>query len=174
MSMAQTAHFLEAFEQLCSAAHTNSKDKGFWNPDPATGGSPDNVSIPTKILLMVSELLEAFEAYRKGTLAAPCDKEATTIDPKATEPYEMVCVACNGTGFSYPHHAPANPCHICKGDMKVSYKGVRRLTNEEEELADLAIRLADYCEWRGVNLGRVILSKMAYNKGRPYRHNKVC
>jgi NTP pyrophosphatase (non-canonical NTP hydrolase) len=50
----------------------------------------------------------------------------------------------------------------------------RRLTNEEEEIADILIRLADYCGKRNIDLGRVTLAKMTYNEARPFRHGKTC
>jgi NTP pyrophosphatase (non-canonical NTP hydrolase) len=40
----------------------------------------------------------------------------------------------------------------------------------EEELADIQIRLMDTAEQLGVNLGRAIARKAAYNRTRPYRH----
>lgn len=175
MSMASTAAFLDAFERLCKGAYTNSKDKGFWNPDPATGGNPDNVSIPTKFLLMVSELCEAFEAYRKKKLDAPCDKDAFIIDPESREPVQIPCHWCSGSGFQPPNERSENVvCPSCvKGKMTVV--GMRRLTNEEEEMADVIIRIADYCGWRNIDLGRCVISKMAYNATRPHMHGgKTC
>ena len=41
------------------------------------------------------------------------------------------------------------------------------------ELADLAIRLGDYCGWRGLDLEYAIEIKAAYNKQRPYMHGKA-
>lgn len=38
------------------------------------------------------------------------------------------------------------------------------------ELADLAIRLLDYCEAVGIDLEKMIEIKMKYNETRPYRH----
>lgn len=43
---------------------------------------------------------------------------------------------------------------------------------EEEECADLFIRLADYCRARGVRLERAVIAKMNYNMGRPHKHGK--
>lgn len=40
------------------------------------------------------------------------------------------------------------------------------LTAEEEELADIAIRLFDYCGWRGVDLSKVIRIKSEVNRAR--------
>jgi len=39
-----------------------------------------------------------------------------------------------------------------------------------EELADVAIRLMDLCEYNGIDLEAEILRKHEINKGRPYRH----
>lgn len=47
---------------------------------------------------------------------------------------------------------------------------VRRITSEEEEAADLLIRLCDFCGRYEIDLGRVTLAKMAYNAGREYMH----
>lgn len=175
MSFANTVHFLDAFEQLCERAHENSKSKGFWNPDPATGGSPDNVHLPTKFLLTISELCELFEAYRRGHLDAMCDKEATVIDPKVTTPYITRCRDCGGKGDVPDHTGAEVVCRPCKGRGNMTVTGVRRLTNEEEEMADVVIRVADYCGYRGIDLGRAILSKMNYNATRPHMHGgKTC
>lgn len=38
------------------------------------------------------------------------------------------------------------------------------------ELADLVIRVLDYCEWAGIDLQAVMERKHAYNMKRPYRH----
>lgn len=46
-------------------------------------------------------------------------------------------------------------------------------TNEEEEIADAIIRLAEYCEKFSLRLDGAILAKMAYNETRPYKHGKA-
>lgn len=40
-----------------------------------------------------------------------------------------------------------------------------------EELADLVIRVGDFCGGRSINLEEAIIEKMAYNETRPYRHD---
>lgn len=42
----------------------------------------------------------------------------------------------------------------------------------DEELSDLVIRTLDLCGWLGIDLEAVIVSKMEYNTGRPYKHGK--
>jgi NTP pyrophosphatase (non-canonical NTP hydrolase) len=46
------------------------------------------------------------------------------------------------------------------------------LTCEEEECADIFLRLADYCGARGIDLGTAALVKHEYNKTRPFKHGK--
>ena len=40
----------------------------------------------------------------------------------------------------------------------------------EHELADVVIRVADMCEYYRIDLKAAIDNKMAYNRGREYRH----
>lgn len=46
-------------------------------------------------------------------------------------------------------------------------------TSEEEEMADLVIRILDYCGRKEIRLGEAISAKMNFNVTRPYRHGKV-
>lgn len=45
----------------------------------------------------------------------------------------------------------------------------------EEEMADTVIRIMDYCQGRGFNLGAAIAAKCAFNRTRGYKHGgKTC
>jgi NTP pyrophosphatase (non-canonical NTP hydrolase) len=133
--MFETAMLLDGLDNLVKVCHQNSKDKGFW-----TG--PDNDNAPTKMMLMVSEIAEMLEAYRKGN--PPCDKEVTLH------------------GGEY--EGKKSPIQILEST------GYRTITSMEEEIADLFIRLCDYCGRYEIDLGRVTLAKMAYNAQRSYMH----
>ena len=41
------------------------------------------------------------------------------------------------------------------------------------ELADVVIRVFDFAGGAGIDLEKIILEKMEYNKNRPYKHGKV-
>jgi NTP pyrophosphatase (non-canonical NTP hydrolase) len=42
----------------------------------------------------------------------------------------------------------------------------------DEEMADLAIRLGDFCQARGIDLDKVLEAKMNFNDTREYKHGK--
>lgn len=41
------------------------------------------------------------------------------------------------------------------------------------ELADVIIRVADFCGRNGIDLGGAVVKKMAYNRTRPIKHGKA-
>lgn len=106
---------------------------------------PDNDNIPTKLCLIHSEVSEWLEAFRKDP-KAPCEKimPEQRVNEKFIIPAQVVGIIDSG--------------------------GVRPITKEEEEAADVFIRLLDLCEKRGIDLARVTLAKMAYNETRDFRH----
>jgi|AACY02.3.fsa_nt_gi Superfamily I DNA and RNA helicases len=55
------------------------------------------------------------------------------------------------------------------GKPKPSDK-IEGFTSEEEEMADVVIRIADYAEYRGLRLEDAISAKLAANRKRGYKH----
>lgn len=58
----------------------------------------------------------------------------------------------------------------CDKAHKMKELGIEPLTCIEEELADIVIRAMDTAQEYGVDLGRAIVAKDAYNQTRPHRH----
>lgn len=88
----------------------------------------DAENIPEKLMLMVTELAEAMEEYRKGVAV---------------------------TAVYYERNEE-------NGAIKPEGIGV--------ELADVVIRILQFCAWHRVPLEELIVEKMAYNETRPYKH----
>ena len=42
------------------------------------------------------------------------------------------------------------------------------------ELADVVIRIFDFCGGENIDLEKIILEKMEYNESRPFKHGKKC
>lgn len=50
---------------------------------------------------------------------------------------------------------------------------IPEFTQEAAELADVIIRVADYARGFGIDLEKVVIAKMAYNRNRPHMHGKM-
>jgi NTP pyrophosphatase (non-canonical NTP hydrolase) len=58
----------------------------------------------------------------------------------------------------------------CDKSPKCEEMGLGTLTNGEEELADILIRVLDTAKTLGINIGRAVHVKDAYNQTRPFKH----
>lgn len=96
--------------------HEYAKDKGWWDKP---------VNVAAKVMLMATEVHEAFDEWRNNH--------------PLTEVY-------------YEGGRPMKP------------EGV------PVELADVVIRVLDFCEWAGIDMQAVMTEKHAYNLTRAYRH----
>lgn len=56
-------------------------------------------------------------------------------------------------------------------DMQAEH--IPGFSGEEEELADVIIRILDLANYRGLRLGEAIQAKMLYNLTRPFKHGKA-
>lgn len=104
------------------------------------------------------EVTEALEEYRDGKplLYFPCNAGG-------------VCCEEDGSAHcgSRPYD-PENPNARCSAQSKKP-EGIAA------ELADVIIRVLDYCAYAGIDIENVLEVKHEYNKSRPYRHGgKKC
>lgn len=101
------------------------------------------------LMLMVTELAEVMEEHRNGhkpnELYFKCEKD-----------YDCGLYEPNGENKE------------CEGCPKHKPEGM------PTELADVIIRILDYCGKEGIDIEEAIRIKTEYNKTRPFRHgNKV-
>jgi len=61
---------------------------------------------------------------------------------------------------------------LLEGLRKPVESGLEGFTNEEEEAADVIIRMLDYAGQYQLRIGEAVLAKMAKNEGRPFKHGK--
>ncbi len=52
-------------------------------------------------------------------------------------------------------------------------KKIPEFSGVEEELADVVIRIMDFCGGRELDLEDAVLAKMAFNAGRPHKHGRT-
>lgn len=82
----------------------------------------------------------------------------------------------DGSRISYKNiNAIGNRLMLIVGELAEAQEGLRHddIDNFLEELADVAIRLADLCGGLNINLEDAIVKKMEKNRQRPYKHGKA-
>jgi NTP pyrophosphatase (non-canonical NTP hydrolase) len=124
--------------ELRDKVHENAKAHGFYDSK--------EVNIPEKLMLIVSELGEAMEAYRKGH----------HCKFKVDIQFDLMLKSNSSSEWNY---------YFEHSTIKDSF---------EDELADTIIRLLDLCGYMDINIDKHIDLKMKYNESRPYKHGKIC
>ncbi len=56
------------------------------------------------------------------------------------------------------------------GNPMCDKPGLEGMSNAAEELADIVIRVCDFADEHGINLGDAVIRKLAVNQKRPHRH----
>jgi NTP pyrophosphatase (non-canonical NTP hydrolase) len=76
---------------------------------------------------------------------------------------------------SMVNNAVGNRLMLIVSEIAEAQEALRKGDEEnfKEELADVAIRLADLCGGLNINLEEEIVKKMERNKQRPYKHGKA-
>jgi NTP pyrophosphatase (non-canonical NTP hydrolase) len=111
------------------------------------------LNVPEKLMLIVTELSEAMEAYRH-------------IDPDVLAAKQNSVCGMGGAWGGY----------FCYEDVPdaVRIKSELWLKNFAEELSDTFVRLADLTGSLGIDLQLEVARKMAVNELRPHKHGKEC
>jgi len=169
--------------ELSQEVYDVAVDHGFHNPG---GSGLDGDAI--FLLALHGELSSYWEKLRKGVAVSPLNpniieiakqkailtNRLITLKPPIREGGELVDVG-RMARFIVNLIGEASELWEATSENKLDQlcdKEHCDLSCEEEELADLAIRLMDLATARRVNLGRAIRIKSEYNKTRPFMHGK--
>lgn len=90
------------------------------------------------------------------------------------EDWENIDSCCKHKKEAYKLNAIGNRLMLIVSELGEAQEALRHndTDNFKEELADVAIRLADLCGGLGIDLEGEIIKKMAINEQRPYKHGK--
>jgi hypothetical protein len=112
----------------------------------------ENDNIGEKLMLVVSELSESLEAHRSNKHA--------DLDEYYRRASEII------NSYKDPNN------DLTEEDFIMLFKH-RIKDTFEDEIADTVIRLFDLCKRLDIDIETHIKLKHAYNKTRPYKHNKL-
>jgi len=129
--------------ELAEKIHTNAVAHGFYDDE--------KVNIPEKLMLIVTELGEAMEAYRN-------------------EHYADLEEAINERVNIYLNKSVAD---TTIESWNLTFEDFVKNTYEDE-LADTIIRILDLCAYMKIDIDKHIMLKNKYNESRPYKHGKIC
>jgi NTP pyrophosphatase (non-canonical NTP hydrolase) len=133
---------MKSLNVLRDEIYANAKAHGFHSVGRTVGDS---------LMLITTEVSEAFEAYREGAKVAEMRYECK--NPKGD---------CD--------HDDSPRCYPDDGSDGCLHKPI----GVSSEIADVIIRCLDFCGEHSIDIERVVLEKMEFNRSRPFKHgNKV-
>lgn len=168
---------VDGLNWLAEETYKISNDHGFWGgPEVQVNGGgigvDEEIRLPEKLMLIVSECAEALDDYRDGRRE---DESWYTWDKLPRDfPYDV-------------HHDTRNNRY----NVKTARGTVEELTPEQfwnllrihkvplkpcgipSEMADVIIRVLDICGRYDIDIQRAILEKVEYNRTRAHKHGRV-
>jgi NTP pyrophosphatase (non-canonical NTP hydrolase) len=153
MEHAKAALKESPLDQLAKAVYRINRDNGWFDPD-----APQR-TVGDELMLIVGEVAEAHEEDRKGKRGD--ERYYTWVFPAGTVDQEYrdtkaYITECMDTGI------PVDPKRV-----PVRF---RKPEGIPSEMADIVIRVLDFCYRYKIDLEEVLLEKLAHNKTRGYRH----
>lgn len=134
-------------KQLVQQSYQNSAAHGFWDSERT------DETIPSKLMLLVSEAAEALEAYR--------DPDTLNLIKVPASLVERIL---------YSVHTEYDEAMVDLTNLYDKWKAKPK--GFEDEIADIFIRAGDLVGAEDIDIEAAIRRKYAYNVTRPHKHGK--
>lgn len=153
----------------------DNQKKGFWPEE--WPESTEGKDIPTILILIIEEVIEAHTAFRSGRKVELKEKdiEALLSLPEADRVKELERL--KGNVKAAPFWAKVSEDEFSEAEF-LEEEEFKKWFDEnvkgsiEDELADVFIRCFDFAGGYGINIHSHIFSKLRRNRSRPYKHGK--
>lgn len=113
-------------------------------------GSVGEMRVLVSFETLVSECKRIADEH--GFTDATPAEDIALMHSELSEALEDIRAGKPLTELIYPYETPTKPCGV------------------PSELADVVIRVMHFCGKHGIDLGKAILEKMAFNESRPFKH----
>lgn len=95
------------------------------------------------------------------------------LENKVIEAFPQMETVIMGNKLTLIHSEVSEVCEALRKPFPETSKKIPPYMEEEDELADIIIRVMDYCGRRNIDIGGAVALKMQYNSNRPYKHGKT-
>lgn len=160
-------------QELIERSHKQAVDKGFWVKP---------LTFDMAMALIISEIAEALEAYRKGRVNPDWNDTQTVKESFEVEIADAIIriydwVGGNGLSLTriksqkkrFTEEEGHNFMMLFEASMS-SY--LRHKMNNSDSLSMVFNTLIDYCEFKSIDIEKYIEWKLDYNLNREYLHGK--
>jgi NTP pyrophosphatase (non-canonical NTP hydrolase) len=148
--MMADASVSQTIDGLVKQSYDNAASHGFWD------ASETPETIPSKLMLIVSEISEALESYR---------------DPRSDEMIKVpASIVEKLIGQDADEEASDDYLEAWNALNDIYGKWILKPRGLDIELADALIRIFDLAGAKGIDLDAALVRKMEYNRGREKMH----
>lgn len=95
------------------------------------------------------------------------------LEDKILKQFPAAAPMLNGNKLCLIHSETSEVLEALRKPEPQQSKKIAPYFEEEDECADILIRLMDYCGRRNIDIGGAVALKMQYNATRPYKHGKT-
>ena len=155
-------------QALIERSHKQARDKGFWEKP---------LTFDMAMALIMSEIAEALEAYRKGRVNPDWNDQDAVKNSLEVEFADVIIRIYDWCGNNnYELEDYGNSLYWDSDNEGYNYmqmfKGASETYNSEYAIERLFNLILSYCRFKNIDIEKYIEWKLNYNLNRPYKHGK--